>query len=107
MEYQCAPGVDWSMTYVPNAIMAFGLDSQKAELLTKISRGELSWFVGYSELDAGCDLANLKTRAVQDGDDFIITGQKAFSSNAHMAGYGRVATRTGPESSRNRIANRL
>ena len=57
-------------------------------------RGELSWFVGYSEPDAGSDLANLKTKAVEDGDDFVITGQKAFSSDAHMADYGWLATRT-------------
>src|SRR3989304_5014302 len=55
--------------------------------------GELSWFVGYSEPEAGSDLANLKTRAVEDGDDFIITGQKSFSSEAHMADYGWVAGR--------------
>ncbi len=94
MEYHRAPGIDRSVTYVPNALIAFGSDEQKAEFLPKMARGELSWFVGYSEPEAGSDLASLKTKAVQDGDHFVITGQKAFSSDAHMADYGWVATRT-------------
>src|SRR3569833_4319662 len=91
MEYHRAPGLDRSMTYIPNAVMTFAPDAQKAELLPKINRGEISWFVGYSEPEAGSDLANLKSRAVADGDDFVITGQKAFSSDAHMADYGWLA----------------
>ena len=102
MEYHRAPGLDRSMTYVPNAVMAFGSAEQKAALLPKMSRGELSWFVGYSEPDAGSDLANIKTRAVADGDHFIVTGQKAFSSDAHMADYVWLATRTDPASQRHR-----
>ena len=102
MEYHRAPGLDRSMTYIPNAVMTFGSDAQKAALLPKINRGEISWFVGYSEPDAGSDLANLKCRAVADGDDFLITGQKAFSSDAHMADYGWLAARTDPNSQRHR-----
>jgi len=102
MEYHRAPGLDRSITYVPNAIMALGSDAQKADLLPKMSRGELSWFVGYSEPDAGSDLASLKTRALEDGDHFIVTGQKSFSSDAHMADYGWIATRTDPTSSKHR-----
>jgi alkylation response protein AidB-like acyl-CoA dehydrogenase len=102
MEWHRAPGLDRSMTYIPNAVMTFGSDAQKAALLPQISRGEISWFVGYSEPEAGSDLANLKTRAVADGDDFVITGQKAFSSDAHMADYGWVATRTDPKSERHK-----
>ena len=82
--------------------MAFGSEAQKAELVPKMSRGELSFFVGYCEPEAGSDLASLKTRAVEDGDDFIITGQKAFSSDAHMADYGWVAARTDPSSAKHR-----
>ncbi|MBI4246007.1 MAG: acyl-CoA dehydrogenase family protein, partial [Candidatus Rokubacteria bacterium] len=102
MEYHRAPGLDRSITYVPNALLAFGSEAQKAELLPRVSRGELSWFVGYSEPEAGSDLANLKTRAVEDGDDFVITGQKAFSSEAHMADYGWVAVRTDPAAPKHR-----
>ena len=96
MEYHRAPGLDRSITYVPNAVMAFGTQEQKSLLLPAIMRGELSWFVGYSEPGAGSDLASLSTVAVEDGEDFVITGQKAFSSDAHMADYGWVATRTDP-----------
>ena len=85
MEYHRAPGIDRSVTYIPNAVMAFGSEAQKAEFLPKMVLGELSWFVGYSEPEAGSDLASLKTKAVEDGDYFVITGQKAFSSDAHMA----------------------
>ena len=102
MEYHRAPGIDRSVTYVPNALMTFGSEAQKAEFLPQMSHGELAFFVGYSEPEAGSDLANLKTRAVEDGDDFIITGQKAFSSDAHMANYGWVATRTDPTASKHR-----
>lgn len=94
MEYHRAPGLDRSITYVPNAILAFGSEAQKEAFLPRINRGELSWFVGYSEPEAGSDLANLQTRAEADGDAFVITGQKAFSSEAHMADYGWVAART-------------
>lgn len=94
MEYHRAPGLDRSITYVPNAILSFGSAAQKAAFLPRVSRGELSWFVGYSEPEAGSDLASLKTRALEDGDSFVITGQKAFSSEAHMADYGWVAART-------------
>lgn len=90
--------------------MEFKLTAEETEFRDEVRaflQRELSWFVGYSELDTGSELANLKTRAVQDGDKFIITGQKAFSSDAHMVDYGWVATRTGPESLRNRGASRL
>jgi len=102
MEYHRAPGLDRSITYVPSALLALGSEEQKKRLLPGVMRGELSWFVGYSEPEAGSDLANLKTRAVEDGDDFIITGQKSFSSEAHMADYGWVAVRTDPAMSKHR-----
>src|SRR5690606_13795343 len=77
-------------------------EEQKKTFLPRISRGELSWFVGYSEPEAGSDLANLKTQAVQEGDEFVITGQKSFSSDAHKADYGWVATRSDPTSTKHR-----
>ncbi len=102
MEYHRAPGLDRSITYVPTAILAFGSEEQKSSFLPRINRGELAWFVGYSEPEAGSDLASLKTRAVEDGDFFVITGQKAFSSDAHVADYGWVAARSNPEAQRHR-----
>jgi alkylation response protein AidB-like acyl-CoA dehydrogenase len=102
MEYFRAPGLERSITYVPNAIMAFGSPEQKAMLLPRIIRGEFAWFVGYSEPEAGSDLAALKTRAVEDGQDFVITGQKAFSSDAHMADYCVLAARTDPTAAKHK-----
>ena len=104
MEYFRAPGLDRSITYVPNALLAFGSEEQKRLLLPQVMRGELAWFVGYSEPEAGSDLASLKTAAIEDPQtgDFIITGQKSFSSDAHMADYGWVAVRTDPALSKHR-----
>lgn len=94
MEWHRAPGIDRSVTYIPNAMITFGSHEQKAQFLPRMARGELSWFVGYSEPEAGSDLANLKTKAEEDGDWFVINGQKSFSSDAHMADYVWLATRT-------------
>ncbi len=102
MEYARAPGLDRSITYLPNSLLAFGSEAQKQLLLPRIIRGELAWFMGYSEPEAGSDLANASTRAVEDGDHFIITGQKSFSSDAHMADYGLVLARTDPASIKHR-----
>jgi alkylation response protein AidB-like acyl-CoA dehydrogenase len=102
MEYFRAPGPDRSITYVPNGVMAFGTPEQKAMMLPRIIRGEHSWFGGYSESEAGSDLASLKTRGVEDGDHFVNTGQKAFSSNAHMADYSWLAARTDPIAPKNK-----
>jgi alkylation response protein AidB-like acyl-CoA dehydrogenase len=102
MTYARAPGLDRSITYVPNALLAMGSEEQKKLFLPRISRGELSWFVGYSEPEAGSDLANLKTQAAEDGDEFVVTGQKSFSSDAHKADYGWVATRSDPTSAKHR-----
>lgn len=102
MEYHRAPGLDRSITYVPLALLTFGTEQQKREFLPRIRRGELSWFVGYSEPESGSDLASLQTRAVDHGDYFVLTGQKAFSSQAHMADYGWVAARTDPDAPKHR-----
>jgi len=102
LEYHRAPAFDRSITYVPNAVLQFGSEEQKAALLPRMKRGEIAWFVGYSEPEAGSDLASLKTRAVEDGDSFVITGQKAFSSDAHVADYGWVAARTDPAAPKHR-----
>jgi alkylation response protein AidB-like acyl-CoA dehydrogenase len=78
-------------------IMHFGTDEQKQDLLPKIIRGELFFGVGYSEPNAGTDLASLETKAVRDGDDYVINGQKIFTTHAHDAEYIWLAARTDPE----------
>jgi alkylation response protein AidB-like acyl-CoA dehydrogenase len=95
LEYHGAPGIgEPSLTYVPHALLAFATEEQKRRFLPPLRRGELNVFLGYSEPEAGSDLAALSTRAVRDGEDFVITGQKAYSSYAHFADYGFVAART-------------
>ena len=78
-------------------IMKFGTDEQKAFFLPKISGGQLHFSIGYSEPEAGTDLANLRTRAVKDGDDYVINGQKMWTSLIQYADYVWLAARTDPE----------
>jgi len=78
-------------------LMQFGTEQQKAELLPKIIRGEMFFAIGYTEPDAGTDLASLKTRAVRDGDEYVIDGQKLFTTHVHDAEYVWLAVRTDPE----------
>ncbi len=78
-------------------LMQFGSEQQKADLLPKILRGEMFFGIGYTEPDAGTDLASLKTRAVRDGDEYVIDGQKVFTTHAHDANYIWLAARTDPE----------
>jgi alkylation response protein AidB-like acyl-CoA dehydrogenase len=78
-------------------IMQFGTDEQKAELLPAILKGRLFFAVGYTEPSAGTDLASLQTRAVRDGDEYVINGQKVFTTHAHDAEYIWLAARTDPD----------
>lgn len=77
-------------------IIRFGSEEQKKELLPRIVRGEIYFGLGMSEPEAGSDLASLKTRAVEDGDEFIIDGQKVWTSWAHHADYLYLVARTDP-----------
>jgi alkylation response protein AidB-like acyl-CoA dehydrogenase len=78
-------------------LMKFGTDEQKAAILPKILKGELHFAIGYSEPGAGTDLASLKTRAVRDGDHYVVNGQKVFTSLAEYADFIWLAVRTDPE----------
>ncbi len=78
-------------------LMKFGTDEQRARLLPPILRGELHFAIGYTEPEAGTDLASLRTRAVRDGDDYVVHGQKAFTSLAEYADYVWLAVRTDPD----------
>jgi len=79
-----------------HAILAFGTDRQKADLLHHIRRGEHIWCQLFSEPDAGSDLASLRTRAEPKGTDFVVTGQKAWSTDAQWADMGMLLARTDP-----------
>lgn len=86
-----------ALNAVGPAVMRFGTEEMKREILPPILRGELEVAIGYSEPDAGTDLASLKTTAVKDGDDYIINGQKVFTSCADYADYLWIAAKTDPQ----------
>ena len=82
--------------------MAFGTDEQKKFFLPKIAAGDLHFSIGYSEPGAGTDLAALRTTAVRDGDDYVINGQKMWTSLIAYADYVWLAVRTNPEAKKHR-----
>ena len=102
MEYHAAPQLSAAYTYVPPSLLLFGSDEQKRHFLPRIRAGEIDITVGYSESQAGSDLANLQCRAVLDGDEFVVNGQKLYSSDANYADYAWLAVRTDPDVSRHR-----
>ncbi|AXB43857.1 acyl-CoA dehydrogenase family protein [Amycolatopsis albispora] len=78
-------------------LQAFGTEEQKAFFLPKILDGELHFAIGYTEPEAGTDLASLRTTAVRDGDEYVVNGQKIFTTGGHDADYVWLAVRTDPE----------
>ena len=82
---------------IGGAILAFGTEELKQEFLPRIIKGEVYFGLGMSEPEAGSDLAALRTRAVEDGDDYIINGQKTWTSCAKFAQYYYLVARTDPE----------
>ncbi len=83
-------------------IMNYGTEAQKRFFLPRILSGELHFSIGYSEPDAGTDLAALTTKAVRDGDEYIINGQKMWTSLIQFADYVWLAVRTNPEERRHK-----
>ena len=92
-----APVPMLTINSVAPTIMRFGSDEQKQFYVPKILKGEIHFAIGYTEPDAGTDLASLKTRAVRDGDEYVINGQKVFTSLASGADYIWLAVRTNQE----------
>jgi alkylation response protein AidB-like acyl-CoA dehydrogenase len=86
-----------TLNTVGPTIMRFGTDAQKQEMLPKILRGEMHFSIGYSEPESGTDLASLKTRARLEGDEWVINGQKMWTSLIQYADYVWLACRTDPD----------
>lgn len=84
------------------ALMVHGSDELKREHLPRIARAEVRWCQGFSEPNAGSDLASLQTRAVRDGDDFVINGSKIWTSEAHRAQWMHLLVRTDPDAPKHR-----
>ncbi|MGH9235417.1 MAG: acyl-CoA dehydrogenase family protein [Acidimicrobiales bacterium] len=97
-----APVPMLTINSVAPTLMEFGSDEQKRRFLPRILAGEIHFCIGYSEPGAGTDLASLRTKAVRDGDSYVITGQKMWTSLASDADYCWLAARTGAEDSRHR-----
>ena len=83
-------------------IIAHGTEEQQAEHLGRMLRGEAIWCQGYSEPGSGSDLASLQTRAIRDGDDYVINGQKIWTSGAHYSDWMFLLARTDPDAPKHR-----
>jgi alkylation response protein AidB-like acyl-CoA dehydrogenase len=89
-------------TLLGPTLIAFGTDAHKDRFLPPIRTVDELWAQGYSEPDAGSDLANVQTRARRDGDEWVVDGQKVWTSNAHLSDWCFVVARTEPGSTRHR-----
>ncbi|MDT4948629.1 MAG: hypothetical protein QOJ37_1224 [Pseudonocardiales bacterium] len=97
LEYWRVPTLDLTVTSVAPMIMRHGTEQNKTEFLPLIARGEMRVAVGYSEPDAGTDLASLRTSARLDGDEWVINGSKIWNSLAQIATHEWLCVRTDPQ----------
>jgi alkylation response protein AidB-like acyl-CoA dehydrogenase len=92
--------VGMGISMIGPALLEFGTEEQKQQHLPKIARGEIWWCQGYSEPGAGSDLASLRTSALEDGDEYVINGQKIWTSGADHADWIFCLVRTDPDASK-------
>lgn len=102
MTYRNLPTGGLTLSAIGPTIMRVGSEAQKATFLPGILSGDLVFAIGYSEPNAGTDLASLQTRAIRAGDDYLINGQKIYTTGAHYATHIWLAARTGERDSRSR-----
>ncbi len=97
LSYHRAPGPGVATLISGPTILLFGSDEAKRDWLPRIARGDIRFWLAYSEPNAGSDLASIKASAVEDGDDLVINGQKTWSSGAHVSDYAWMIVRTDPD----------
>ena len=95
-----APLVSFGISMLGPVLLEFGTEAQKQRFIPEIVRGDIRWCQGYSEPGSGSDLASLQTRAVRDGDHFVVTGQKIWTSYADYSDWIFCLVRTDPKASK-------
>jgi alkylation response protein AidB-like acyl-CoA dehydrogenase len=96
------PNDGFGITMLGNTLLQWGTDEQKQHYLPRILSGEDKWCQGYSEPNSGSDLGSLQCRAVLDGDQWVINGQKIWTSSGHLADHIFLLARTDPEAPKNK-----
>ena len=102
MAYRGVPAGDAGVRMVGPILMLYGTEEQKRYFLPRISQADIDWAQGYTEPDAGSDLASLQTRAVEDGDDFVVTGSKIWNGAHAGADWMFMLVRTDPDAPKHR-----
>jgi len=102
ISYYRAPGMGIGTGIAGPTILRFGTEENKGDWIEPIANSEIEMWLGYSEPNAGSDLAGIQTLAVEDGDDYIINGQKIWSTIAHLSNYAWLIARTDPDGLRHK-----
>ncbi len=97
-----APIVGKNLGVVVNTLLHHGSEPLKRDFVPRILRNEIQWALAYTEPEAGSDLANMQMRAVLDGDEYVLNGQKRFITSAHFADYMWTGVRTDPDAPKHR-----